>query len=68
MVSGWQGCECVLHASPVRFTKAASPAKKCVRVKKWCKYVGVKKCKKPHMYAGACFVSCNNEPVTGCTE
>jgi len=59
VVSGWQGCEHVLHASPAKFTKAASPARKCV---------GVKKCKKPHTHAGACFVSCSKEPVTSCTE
>lgn len=59
MVSGWQGCERVLHASPARFTKAASPARK---------YVGVKKWKKPHIHAGVCFVSCSKEPVMSCTE
>lgn len=67
VVSGWQDCERVLHVSPARFTEAASPVGKRVRVKKRCKCAGVKKCKKPHTRAGASCVSCSNEPVMSFT-
>lgn len=66
MVSGWQGCECVLDAGLVRFTNAASPARKSVGVTKCHTCVRVKKCEKPHMHA--CFVSCSNEQAISCTE
>lgn len=53
VVSGWLGCECVLCASPARFTKAASPARKCV---------GIKNYKKPHTHTGGVlFLAATNQ-------